>query len=321
MNVVTGAAGFIGSCLVGKLSTWGKNDLVLVDDFRKSRKGNNLSDKKFLILIDRNHFEEWLRLNGEKIDIIYHIGARTDTTETDADLLNRLNLGYTKMVWRACSKYNIPLVYASSAATYGNGELGYDDRHDVVPCLQPLNLYGKSKNDFDIWALKQEKCPPKWYGLKFFNVYGPNEYHKDRMASVIFHAYNQIKSTGKVKLFRSHKPDCADGMQMRDFIYVKDIVELCAFMAQTLPKSGLYNAGTGKAQTFSTLAHAVFDALNTPPNIKFMDIPVDIRNNYQYFTEANMHKMRQAGYTQPFVTLRDGVRDYVTNYLEKNAYF
>jgi ADP-L-glycero-D-manno-heptose 6-epimerase len=212
-------------------------------------------------------------------------------------------------------RYGLPLVYASSAATYGNGELGYDDRHDIVEQLKPLNPYGDSKNDFDRWVLKQEKQPFFWAGLKFFNVYGPNEYHKGRMASVIFHAFNQIRDAGKVKLFRSHRSDYADGGQLRDFIYVKDIVSICLFLMKQRPKSGIYNAGSGKARSFLDLANAVFKAMNLETQVEFIDTPADIRDKYQYFTEANMQKLVDVGYDQPFYKLEEGIGEYVKNYL------
>jgi len=222
MIVVTGAAGFIGSALVGGLNAAGYNDIVLVDDFSKTEKDANLEEKSFLEKVERNYLQDWFRNYADEIDFVLHIGARTDTTEFDVSIFNKLNLNYTKCVWEHCSKHQIPLIYASSAATYGMGELGYDDNHALVKDLKPLNPYGESKNDFDKWALEQKSTPPFWAGLKFFNVYGPNEYHKGRMASVIFHAFNQIVNSGKVKLFRSHRPDFKDGEQLRDFVFVKD---------------------------------------------------------------------------------------------------
>ena len=230
MVVVTGAAGFIGSVVAGELNQKGYNDLILVDDFSKKEKERNYIDLKYKALVDRNVFFDWFKENHEDVDFVVHLGARTDTTEFDWNVFQKLNVDYTETMFSLCAEYQIPLVYASSAATYGNGELGYDDSHDVVEKLQPLNPYGRSKNEVDKWILKQEKQPPFWAGLKFFNVYGPNEYHKGRMASVIFHSFNQINATGKVKLFRSHRPDFADGQQLRDFIYVKDIASVIAFM-------------------------------------------------------------------------------------------
>ncbi len=321
MIVVTGAAGFIGSCLVQKLNNEGREDLILVDDFSHPNKEANLAGKKYTQQIDRDQFHEWLELHAINIDIVYHIGARTDTTEFDVSIFNRLNLDYTKAIWKICTQHEIPLVYASSAATYGGGELGYDDNHDVIPKLKPLNPYGDSKNDFDIWALQQTETPPLWVGLKFFNVYGPNEYHKARMASVIFHSFNQIQKTGKVKLFRSHRPEYKDGWQLRDFVYVKDVVEVCWFFQQQQNHSGIYNLGSGKARSFYDLAANTFSAMNREVQIEFIDIPEDIRDKYQYFTEANMKKLIGIGYTNPFSTLEQGVNDYVTNYLLTNSYF
>lgn len=320
MIIVTGAAGFIGSCLVGKLNESGRTELVLVDDFTKADKEANLSGKSFDLKIERTVFFEWLNTNSSKVEFIFHIGARTDTTEFNKDIFDELNVNYTKMIWNFCVENNVPLVYASSAATYGLGEFGYDDNHDVIPNLKPLNPYGDSKNDFDIWALKQDKKPPFWAGLKFFNVYGPNEYHKGRMASVIFHTFNQINLNGGMKLFRSHNPNYKDGCQLRDFVYVKDVVNVCMFLMLDKPNSGIYNLGSGKARTFLDLATNTFKSLDKPVNIEFIDTPIDIRDKYQYFTEANMNKMISQGYITPFHTLEEGVKDYVENYLIPNKY-
>ena len=321
MIVVTGAAGFIGSVLVGKLNENQLTDLILVDDFSKSEKDKNLENKSFLTKIERENFFDWLEINHQKIDYIFHIGARSATTEFDVDVLNKLNLHYTQKMWNACAKYTIPMIYASSAATYGMGEFGYEDSHKIVENLQPLNPYGRSKNDFDKWALKQEKTPPFWAGLKYFNVYGPNEYHKGSMASVILHAFHQIKNTGKVKLFKSHHPDYKDGMQLRDFVYVKDVVNVMLFLMKNNTESGLYNVGTGKAQSFLDLANATFSALNLEPIIEFVPTPENIRDKYQYFTEAKMDKLRAQGYKLNFQTLDKGVRDYVQNYLINNRIY
>ena len=325
MIVVTGAAGFIGSIVAGELNEQGYNDLILVDDFSKKEKERNYIDLNYKALVDRNVFFDWFKENHEDVSFVVHLGARTDTTEFDWNVFLKLNVDYTQTMFSLCAEYQIPLVYASSAATYGNGELGYDDSHEVVEKLQPLNPYGRSKNEVDKWILKQEKQPPFWAGLKFFNVYGPNEYHKGRMASVIFHSFNQINATGKVKLFRSHRPDFKDGQQLRDFIYVKDIASVIIFMmansqqptANSL-KSGIYNLGTGKARSFYDLAANTFKAMGREVNIEFIDIPEDIRDKYQYFTEANMTKLREAGYDKEFTSLEDGVMDYVKNYLMKN---
>lgn len=321
MIVVTGAAGFIGSCLVNKLNNKGFTDIIIVDDFSNPVKNKNIENKTFYQKIDRKVFIEWLNENHKKVSFIFHIGARTDTTEFNVAIFDELNLNYTKSIWNACVEYDLPLVYASSAATYGMGELGFDDNHDIIEKLKPLNPYGESKNNFDIWALKQDKKPYFWAGLKFFNVYGPNEYHKGRMASVIFHAYNQIIENGKVKLFKSHNPNYADGMQLRDFIYVKDVINVCYFLMLQKKHSGIYNLGTGKARAFLDLVNATFKAKHLEPNIYFVDTPIDIRDKYQYFTEANMSKLISIGYNAPFYSLEEGIEDYVQGYLVNRNYY
>ena len=320
MIVVTGAVGFIGSCLIEKLNSDGYNFIVAVDDFSNDLKNKNLDNKKIIERVDRKNFHQWLENNHKHTEFIFHLGARTDTTEFDKAIFDELNLNYSKQVWKDCIAYQIPLVYASSAATYGLGELGYNDNEAVIPQLKPLNPYGDSKNDFDIWALAQEEKPFFWAGLKFFNVYGPNEYHKSRMASVIFHAYNQIKQNGSMKLFRSHNPNFKDGEQMRDFVYVKDVTNVCHFLMHNRKHSGIYNLGSGKARTFLDLVKNTFKAMNIPENISFVDTPIDIRDKYQYFTEANMQKLINIGYNTPFHTLEEGVKDYVQNYLSEHKY-
>ena len=260
-------------------------------------------------------------LNANNIDFIIHLGARTDTTEFNKEIFDELNLNYSKKVWQKAVEYGIPLIYASSAATYGMGEHGYDDNHEIIEKLKPLNPYGESKNDFDKWAIKQSEQPVFWAGLKFFNVYGPNEYHKGRMASVIFHAFNQISKTGGMKLFASHNPKYKDGEQMRDFVYVKDVVSVIDYLMNNRPESGLYNLGSGKARTFLDLTKATFKAMDKPENISFIPTPEDIRDKYQYFTEANMTKLINSGYKKPFHTLEKGVEDYVKNYLIPNKYY
>jgi ADP-L-glycero-D-manno-heptose 6-epimerase len=320
MIVVTGAAGFIGSCLVQGLNDEGYKDIIVVDDFNRPEKADNLKGKTFSQKVEREVFEKWLDENHKLVYFIFHIGARTDTTEFDKAIFDKLNLDYTKMVWNKCCDYGIPLVFASSGATYGLGEFGYSDSHDVVEKLKPLNPYGDSKNDFDKWALKQERAPYFWAGLKFFNVYGPNEYHKSRMASVIFHAFNQIKEKGAVKLFRSHNPEYKDGEQLRDFVYVKDLVKVCLFLMTHKKDSGLYNLGTGTARTFLALAQATFKAMGVEENISFVDTPIDIRDKYQYYTQAEMDKLLSIGYDGGFRTLEEGVDDYVKNYLIPHKY-
>ncbi len=321
MIVVTGAAGFIGSALVSKLNRTGNKNLVLVDDFSHPQKNKNLEKKHYALQVHRLEFFDWFDQHHKEVEFMFHIGARTDTAEFDVEIFDELNLNYSKMVWMKCAEYRIPLIYASSAATYGLGELGYIDSHDIIDELRPLNPYGESKNNFDKWALRQEAEPPFWAGFKFFNVYGPNEYHKGRMASVVFHTFNQIGETGKMKLFRSHNPDFEDGKQLRDFVYVKDVVEVLLFFMQHQRGSGLYNLGTGKARSFIDLAAATFRALDKKPDISFVDTPIDIRDKYQYFTEADMRKVRNYGYSRQFTSLEDGVTDYVRNYLVRKKYF
>ena len=352
--LLTGAAGFIGSYMVGYLNKKGFENLILADEFYEEEpawpagsKELNLHGKKYRVRVERDNLFEWLAIENPSVDYVFHLGARTDTTEFDYRIHERLNVEYSKKIWNYCTEKKIPLVYASSAATYGGGEFGYKDDHDLVEKLQPLNPYGVSKNEFDKWALKksresgvgsQESAPPFWAGLKFFNVYGPNEYHKGRMASMIFHGYNQIKKTGKIKLFKSHKSEYKDGGQLRDFIYVEDVAAVCYWMMESgaggqkpeaglrksyigYPTSGIYNLGTGKARTFKDLATAIFNSLHIAPDIEFIDTPEDIRDNYQYFTEADMTKLRKAGYKNDFYLLESGVEDYVKNFLLSNKYY
>ncbi|MBC7826720.1 MAG: ADP-glyceromanno-heptose 6-epimerase [Chitinophagaceae bacterium] len=345
--VVTGAAGFIGSCLVSYLNDHGFTNLILVDDFSRDDKSSNLTGKGYKEKIEREVFFEKIFGDKSSIDFVFHIGARTDTTEFDYKVHQRLNVEYSKKIWNYCTIHAIPLVYASSAATYGSGESGYNDSHELIPNLKPLNPYGESKNEFDKWVLHQDNHPPAWYGLKFFNVYGPNENHKGRMASVIFHSFNQIKKDGLVKLFKSHRPDFEDGKQLRDFIYVKDILKVSYWLMEnsitknsggpTYPgsrqrydlsvnknatvESGIYNLGTGKARSFEDLVKSTFAALDLSPNIVYIDMPADIRDKYQYFTEANMNKLKTAGYQEAFYSLENGIDDYVRNYLGVKKYY
>ena len=336
--VVTGAAGFIGSALAGYLNDRGYTDLILVDEFDRVDKVPNLEGKRFAYRVERDSFFDWLKEHQPSVQFVFHIGARTDTTEFDYSIHERLNVEYSKKIWQYCTAGAIPLVYASSAATYGAGEKGYDDRHDIVGELKPLNAYGISKNEFDKWALAQAGLagagpgvgegsaagqasqPPFWAGLKFFNVYGPNEYHKARMASVIFHSFHQIRRDGVVKLFKSHRPDFKDGQQLRDFVYVKDVIKVCYWLMGHQPASGLYNLGTGIARSFEDLVKATYGGLDLAENIRYIDMPEDIRDKYQYFTQANMGKLRAVGYTDKFYTLEEGVDDYVRNYLAKSAF-
>jgi ADP-L-glycero-D-manno-heptose 6-epimerase len=323
MIVVTGTAGFIGSCFVQKLNDEGFKDVIAVDDFSKPEKNRNLQNKHITLQVHRNKFFNWLKNNHKFVEFIFHLGARTDTTEFDYSVLEKLNLEYSKEIWQSADKYGIPLVYASSAATYGGGEHGYDDDVKLLPKLSPLNPYGISKNEFDKWALQQERKPYFWTGLKFFNVYGPNEYHKGRMASVILHAYGQYQNSGEVKLFRSHREGIADGEQKRDFIYVKDVVNVLYHLLHNRQKenSGIYNLGTGKAESFNILVESIFKAINKKPKISYIDTPLDIRDKYQYFTEAKMERLREIGYSAPFISLEDGVKEYVKGFLVEGKYF
>jgi ADP-L-glycero-D-manno-heptose 6-epimerase len=321
MIAVTGAAGFIGSCLVSRLNSAGITDIAIVDDFASDAKLQNLLGRSYMQAVHRDQFAQWLDNNHNIVEFVFHIGARTDTTEFDKRVFDKLNLDYSVRVWQLCTKYRIPLVYASSAATYGLGEFGYSDAHDLIHQLVPLNPYGESKNDFDKWVLTQKLQPPYWAGLKFFNVYGPNEYHKGRMASVIFHAFNQIRETGKMKLFRSHNPHFKDGEQLRDFVYVKDVVEVCMFLMKHKKASGIYNLGSGRARTFIDLVKSTFSAMGKEPVIEFTDTPADIRDKYQYYTQADMTKLRSIGYSKPFYELEEGVTDYVQNYLQGTRYY
>ncbi|MFN4811173.1 MAG: ADP-glyceromanno-heptose 6-epimerase [Bacteroidota bacterium] len=320
MIVITGAAGFISSCLISKLNDNGFTDIVAVDDFSNSLKLRNWNTKKIRCTLERKLFFDWLKDNQQQVEFIFHLGARTDTTEFNKQIFDELNLNYSKAIWHACVQYHIPLVYASSAATYGSGEFGYNDNESLIPQLKPLNPYGDSKNDFDNWALTQEIKPFFWAGLKFFNVYGPNEYHKGRMASVIFHAYHQIRETSQMKLFKSHRNHFNDGEQMRDFIYVKDVVDVCYFLMHHRKNSGIYNVGSGKARSFNNLVKQTFLSLGVIENIEYIDMPADIRETYQYFTEANMEKLKNIGYHCTFHSLEEGIDDYIKNYLLTNRY-
>ncbi|MCK5136237.1 MAG: ADP-glyceromanno-heptose 6-epimerase [Bacteroidales bacterium] len=315
MIVVTGAAGFIGSNLVTGLNRARYRDVVLVDDFSRPDRVRNYEGKQFTTKVDRREFPHWVRENHRFVQVILHLGARTDTTELSWEVFQELNVDYSKEVFNLSIEFGLPVIYASSAATYGIGEQGYSDSHELVSSLEPLNPYGRSKNEFDRWVLSLDRKPFFWAGLKFFNVYGPNEYHKGRMASVVFHAFNQIRDTGGMKLFRSHHPDFRDGEQARDFIYVKDVVDVIIYLMENRPASGLYNLGTGRASTFLDLVTCTFQAMGKEPSISFIDTPEDIRERYQYFTEAKMGKLRDAGYGKEFTSLEVGVKEYVSDFL------
>jgi len=314
MIVVTGALGFIGSNLIEQLNQLGLGKkIIAVDDFYKEEKEVNLKGQYIQEWIHREIFMQIFREMTSQIDFVFHLGARTDTTEKDKKIFKKLNLDYSKDIWNVCTQHKIPLIYASSAATYGNGDQGYKDHHAGIKKLKPLNPYGQSKQDFDVWALAQKETPPFWVGMKFFNVYGPRETMKGRMASVIFHAVPQIRKNNSLKLFKSHKKGIADGQQQRDFIFVKDIIDVLLHFYKN-PKAtnnGIYNLGTGQARSFEELAIATFKALKVKPNIEYIDMPKDLRKTYQYFTQAEMGKLRKAGYKKAFTSLEDGVEKYV----------
>lgn len=320
MIVVTGAMGFIGSAFVGWLNQMGRTDLIVVDDFYKWKKEKNLEGKRIHDWIHRDLFISYFEKMASQIDVVFHLGARTDTISEDQEIFDTLNLHYSQAIWRICTNANIPLVYASSAATYGDGSHGFSDDHGTISSLQPLNAYAWSKQNFDTWVLSQKETPPQWHGLKFFNVYGPNEYHKARMASVIFHAFHQIKSSGSLRLFKSHRDDYTHGGQLRDFIYVKDVLAMVWNMYALKPASGIYNTGTGKARSFDDLGKACFAALGLTENIEYIDMPEDLREKYQYFTQAEMDKAQNADLPLPETSLEKGVQDYIRNYLVPGKY-
>lgn len=315
MILITGAAGFIGSRLAARLNESGRDDLVLCDDFSPASKLANHNDLRAWRRIARDELFAWTAREGHSLSAVFHLGARTDTTEQDVELFERLNTRYSQELWVLCSRLGIPFIYASSAATYGDGSLGFSDDPALLPALQPLNPYGWSKHRFDLWAMAQAGAPPRWYGLKFFNVYGPHENHKGRMASVVYHAFRQIEATGGMKLFRSHRPDIADGEQKRDFIFVEDVLDVMLWLWDSGASNGIYNLGAGQARSFFDLTLAVFRAMEKTPDIQFIDIPADIREAYQYYTQADMQRLRQAGYTKPFCSLEHGVEQYVKGFL------
>jgi len=315
MIVVTGAAGFIGSNVVAALNARGRPDIVAVDSFRHTAKDTRyLHELRIHDTVDKDHLGRWLDEEGASVEAIIHQGACSDTTLRDRNYVIAVNTDYTRMLWQWCTRAGKPLVYASSAATYGDGLQGYDDRADPR-MLKPLNLYGESKQLFDLWALDQVHTPPRWAGLKYFNVYGPREAHKGRMASVAFHAYQQIRESGRVTLFTSYQKEYADGGQRRDFVYVGDAVEATLHLLETpvsaQAPNGLYNVGTGQARTFADLAGAVFAAVGRDPVIEYIPMPEDLRDRYQYFTQARIDKLRHSGFTRPFRSIEEGVRDYV----------
>ena len=320
MIVVTGAAGFIGSALVLQLNQLSKNNIIIVDELGKDEKWKNLVALDFEDFLNKDIFVEKIESGlNFKIDAIIHMGANSSTTEKDADRLLNNNFEYTKKLALYSINKNIRFIYASSAATYGDGNLGFDDDNELCKKLRPLNMYGYSKNLFDIWALKKNMLD-KIVGIKYFNVFGPNEYHKGDMRSVVNKAFKQIQETGKVKLFKSRNKDYKDGEQKRDFIYIKDAVDMTLHFLDHKDKNGLFNVGSGKARTWNDLVTALFNALEKPVNIEYIDLPDHLADKYQYFTEANLDKIKKAGYTQQLSSLEDGVTDYVKNYLLPNNY-
>ena len=318
MIIVTGGAGFIGSAIVWQLNNRGRDDILIVDELGFSDKWKNLVPLKFYDFVNKLVFIEKLNVPGFNIDAIIHMGANSSTTEKDADHLLTNNYEYTRRLAEFCIQNNIRFIYASSAATYGDGSLGFDDSEGLSSSLRPLNMYGYSKNIFDIKAAR-EKWFEKIVGLKYFNVYGPNEYHKGEMRSVVHKAFEQIRDNGKVKLFRSMNPQYKDGEQMRDFVYIKDAVEMTLFFLEN-KVGGLFNVGTGKARTWNDLVSAIFKSLNMPLSIDYIELPVNIADRYQYFTEARMDRIKKAGYSGKVSSLEDGVTDYVKNYLMKDLY-
>ncbi len=322
MIAITGGAGFIGSCLTGYLFRKGAGPLVAVDDFSPKKKEKNWTRTERLTKIQRDEFFNWLERVKPELEFIFHLGARTDTTSDDTGLFDELNFRYSKRIWEYCCREQVPLIYASSAATYGDGSLGYSDDHALIPRLQPLNAYAKSKHRFDRWVLEEAKDqPPNWYGLKFFNVFGPNEYHKGRMASMVFHSYNQILEKGSVRLFRSHRPDFEDGHQKRDFIWVMDLMKVMEYLYVHRPESGIYNLGTGEARTFLDLTHAVFASMKKEPVIDFIDTLKDIRDNYQYHTRAEITKLRNGGFQSPFTPLEAAIQTYIRDFLKDSNFY
>lgn len=322
MIIVTGGAGFIGSAIVWRLNQLGKDDIVIVDELGNEDKWKNLVGLKFADFIHKDDFISMILDEGISFDVesIIHMGANSSTTEKDADHLFSNNYEYTKELCKYALWRDIRFIYASSAATYGNGSLGFDDDENKLETLRPLNMYGYSKQLFDVWA-KRNGALNKIVGLKYFNVYGPNEYHKEDMRSVVHKAFEQVRDAGKVRLFKSKNKDYKDGGQMRDFIYVKDAVDMTLFFLDKKDKNGIFNVGTGKARTWNDLVKALFDAVGKPINIEYIDLPQHLTEKYQYFTEASLSKIRSAGYKQPTTTLEEGVTDYVKNYLLKNSYW
>ena len=320
MIILTGGGGMIGSMIAWHLNTqMNFDDFVIVDDLINKQQENNFNKRKFIEYIEKDDLKKYLS-DKKNVSAVIHMGAISATTESNFNRLLQSNIRFSQALWHWCAENKVPFIYASSAATYGNGSVGYGDNESELDKLSPLNAYGYSKHFFDRWVQlelsKNQPTPPQWCGLKFFNVYGPNEYHKGRMASVVFHSFNQFKETNQIKLFKSEHPSYADGMQVRDFIYVKDAVKIIIFFLNNNNFSGLYNAGTGNAETFKALAEAVL--INTkgqPDDIKYIEMPNDLKGKYQYYTQATMNKINSIGFNDNFMNLKEGVTDYLENYL------
>jgi len=320
MIILTGGGGMIGSMIAWHLNTqMNFDDFVIVDDLINEQQENNFNKRKFIEYISKDDLEKYLN-DKKNVSAVIHMGAISATTESNFNRLLQSNIRFSQALWHWCAENKVPFIYASSAATYGDGSVGYDDNESELDKLSPLNAYGYSKHFFDRWVQlelsKNQPTPPQWCGLKFFNVYGPNEYHKGRMASVVFHSFNQFKETNQIKLFKSEHPSYADGMQIRDFIYVKDAVKIIILFLNNNNFSGLYNAGTGNAETFKALAEAVL--INTkgqPDDIKYIEMPNDLKGKYQYYTQATMNKINSIGFNDNFMNLKEGVTDYLENYL------
>lgn len=325
--VVTGGAGFIGSVLLGVLNKHGFGNLIVVDTLNNEKKKKNLEGKKFSALYSPGYFLQMLEEGDIKVDFIFHLGAKTNATEADYQIQKGLNVDYPERLWNCCVRNNTPFVYASSASTYGSGEKGFLDNESEIEQLKPLSSYGKAKNEFDIWVLRQDHKPSTWAGLKIFNVFGPNEYHKERKSSVVLRSFFEIREAGVAHLFGSHQPSIENGGHTRDFIYVKDVAGVCLWFLEKWQKnsygfpSGIFNVGTGVARSYNDLARAVFNSMHLPENIKYIFIPEDLRPFYPDHICADIQKLRLAGYSKPMYSLEDAVEDYVKNYLLKNAYF
>ena len=316
MYVVTGGAGFIGSALVWKLNQQGVSDVLIVDDLGQGEKWKNLVNLRYADYLHKAVFLQLLEQGklGPEVKAVLHMGACSSTTETDAEYLMENNYRYTQILARFCLRHDIRFIYASSAATYGDGSQGFDDDPAAMAGLKPLNMYGYSKQLFDLWALRTGMSS-KMVGLKFFNVFGPNEYHKGDMMSVICKAFRQIGETGRLRLFKSHRPEYADGEQRRDFVYIKDCLDVVWWLLENRSVNGIFNLGRGEAKSWNELARAVFAAMDRPMDIEYIDMPESIREKYQYYTKAGMERLRSLGCPAAFGSLEDGVADYVRNYL------